>query len=197
MEAADNTTTASSSSSRGGQEVDVTMAELMQHVQNMDCHTAYEQMCRAQDEIKRLQQQLDQLDEAAAAAGDTYENGNTSASHIKDEGIPASKTAAADIVDNPPSKKAADNMNVNMKKAHGTWLDNGGKCSIEYLPNIKCYHITLTKQNSSSSMIQKDDLQVTMSSIIRNDNNSFPSLSSDVSLFEIKLIHLSVRAAQG
>ena len=198
--AAADTTTASSSSRGGQQKVDVTMVELMQHVQKMDCHTAYEQMCRVQDEIKRLQQQLDQLDEAAAD-GNNNENGNMSVSHIEDEGTPVSQTAAADIEDGP-SSQVADNMNVNMKKAHGTWLDNGGKCSIEYLPNIKCYHITLTKQssrNGSSSadstndnnipMIQKDDLKFTMSKSCRDDCSS--SLSSDVSLFEMKLIHSS------
>lgn len=199
--------------------MDVTMAELIQHVQKMDCHTAYEQMCRAQDEIKRLQQQLVQLDGAAADGNNNSEDGNTtSASHIENEGTPTSKTTATvDIDDGPSSSAEVADMNINMKKAHGTWLDNGGKCSIEYLPNIKCYHITLTKQNSSNSsssissadstdnnipMIQKDDLQFTMSPIIRYDHNSHPSskscrhdcsssLSSGVSLFEMKLIHSS------
>lgn len=199
----------------GGQEINATMVELMQHVQQMDCRTAHENMCRAQDEIERLQQQLDQMGEEecvdeADDDDDVSNNVGSSASHDL-EGTNNNDSATSRIASTTDDKNTRlpskidpsprepmtmkdDEHIKNIKRVHGLWLDEGGKCSIEYLPNIKCYHITLTTthQNDDAHIIPKrDDLQFTMSPV-QNERQSKKSLfSSQIAFNEMKLVHAS------
>ena len=78
-------------------------------------------------------------------------------------------------------------------RATGSWLDHGGKCSIEYLPNIKCYQITLTvDQNATINLPQsKDDLHFTM--VPMDDNNNDKNNGSAlplISYYEAQLYQL-------
>lgn len=181
------------------QTVNATVVELIHHVQQMDCQTAYEQMCRAQDEIRRLQQKLQR------------EENENEEKRVVEEERSASSTAAAAAHNNQSSPKVdflpksataipEPKYDTSMKKAHGLWLDLGGMCSIEYFPNIQCYHVTLltntTQQQASSSdllnfipTIRKDDLQFTMSPITIQNRKSHSS--SGIEFYEMKLAHLS------
>lgn len=187
--------------------INATMAELMQHVQQMDCRTAYENMCRAQDEIERLQEQLDLMangqegeDETHDDDGDVHlEGGNVSATNDKasigEENNPlSSETLDSSLPEEPNEMK--DDTNINIKTAHGLWLDEGGKFTIEYLPNIKCYHITLTtsaQQISNNTIIpNRDDLQFTMSPLPHERKSKSDSCSAQIAFYEMRLVHSSL-----
>lgn len=177
------------------------MAELMQHVQQMDCRTAYENMCRANDEIERLQKQLDEM---ATEEGEDYahdvsnvhvEEGNDSTTNEEAYSSDTKNNQLSSEKVDPSLLKEVNEMKDDTNiKAHGSWLNEGGKCSIEYLPNIKCYHMTLTtndNQNSGNNIIPKwDDLQFTMSSI-PHERESESDHSSQIKFYEMKLVHSS------
>eukprot|EP00985_Skeletonema_marinoi_P033100 scaffold40450_cov219-Skeletonema_marinoi.AAC.1 len=199
-------TAAATSNNGGDQSINATMTELMQHVQTMDCRTAYENMCRAQDEIERLQKQLDE-DEMEEEEGDLDEaDDDDDVSIVRLEGgndsTATSEKASADdnnsqlsseIDPSPPSESKAvkEDTNINIKRAHGSWLDEGGKFSIEYLPNIKCYHITLTTNNHDDSTIvpNRDDLQFTMSPVPNPCESKSDCSSSQIVFYEMRLVH--------
>ena len=189
----------------------------MEHVQRMDCRTAYENMCRANDEIERLKKEIDEME----GGNDENEDGNVSKSDGGDlKVINESLTdTIATVATNDeksqdydhteessnamnnlptginnenrsqselhPKEPAKPNKVTNIKKASGTWLDEGGKCSIEYLPNIKCYHITLTSNNPIE--LNRDDLQFTMSPYKSLQQNQ----SSEFVFYDMQLVHSS------
>lgn len=168
--------------------------KMMQHVQTMDCNEAYKQMCLAQDEIKRLQslvqngendavlenepgRQYPSLESRPVVQVDGTEGPSTC--EAKKDGLTAKSPA------NPPDAKKTI-QNKQTASAKGLWLEQGGKCSIEYLPNVKCYLITLIPPNESRRIPKsKDDLQLTISPIDttqpKNNGRSF------ISYYEAKL----------
>eukprot|EP00984_Skeletonema_dohrnii_P016340 scaffold7239_cov123-Skeletonema_dohrnii-CCMP3373.AAC.2 len=201
--------TSAATSNGGDQSINATMTELMQHVQTMDCRTAYENMCRAQDEIERLQKQLDEM-EAEGDVDDEADNDidDVSIDHLEegnDDCITSeiaytdgeNNTVSSEIEPSPrnESKEVTEDTNIiNIKTAHGSWLDEGGKCSIEYLPNIKCYHITLTTtslQSSDSIVPNRDDLQFKMSPVPNPCEPKSDCSSSQIVFYEMRLVHSS------
>jgi len=135
----------------------------MEHVATMDRNEAYKRMCLAQDEIERLQSEIEQdvssqerdsqegtpdheMTEALVATEAITEKGAETMKLGEDIQGNASKTVSSNAAKESLSKKG---MPINPTKecimnASGPWLHHGGKCSIEYLPNIKCYSITLS-----------------------------------------------------
>ena len=76
-------------------------------------------------------------------------------------------------------KENVRNSCCQRRKIHGSWLDNNKKeyeskvCSIEYLPNVKCYQITLLAQTPNGCIPQsKDELQFTMMPLPVDDDRS-------------------------
>ena len=74
-------------------------------------------------------------------------------------------------------------------RASGSWLDQGGKCSIEYLPNVKCYSITLVAAEGDSLIIpqSKDGFYFTITP--RVDSRNFQSILIDIT-FRSKVVSI-------
>ena len=115
---------------------------------------------------------------------------------IGEENSPlSSETLDSSLPEEP--KEMKDDTNINIKTAHGLWLDEGGKFTIEYLPNIRCYHITLTtsaQQSSNNTIIpNRDDLQFTMSPFPHErQSKSDRSCSAQIAFYEMRLVHSSL-----
>ena len=197
------------------------MLELMRQAQSMDSNEAYKHMCLAQDEIQRLkleiQQQQEQemavpiknelqssLDDAACSAQMEIENPRemNEVESAKNETTETSykvatkqKKDAQMINSNQPPPSLVEEEPKYTTTVEGSWLDQqkGGKCSIEYLPNVKCYQITLTSKScdSSPSMIplSKHDLHFTMIPL-EEEKNSNSQSTSLISYYEAKLYQL-------
>ena len=202
--AGNNATTSSSSQLAAGSITSASdaLVELMQHTQTMDCNEAYKQMCLAQDEIRRLQSEIQQQQEMMPAdlldttRIDEEERKQSSEINTDGGGCREGEDAPSDkITLNPKSSsttpESAQNNNTKgtpgkCMRASGSWLDQGGNCSIEYLPNVKCYQITLTAvaENDSSILLPqpKDDLRFTMTPF-----DEVPFSTATTSYYEAKL----------
>ena len=145
------------------------MTELFQQVSSMDCNEAYKHMCLAQDEIKRLQNEIKHMENNTSLQKDD---------ESKNELLPSRNHDEASIIEQTveSSTSCAEEKNVDShahdvsnaivsrgqaKSTHtfsqtkgiskiiemdatGSWIDQGGQFCIEYLSNVKCYQITLT-----------------------------------------------------
>jgi hypothetical protein len=203
--------------------INATMTELMQHVQQMDCRTAYENMCRAQDEIERLKRQLDEMggeegcvdddddddDADDDVSNDTVVVGTSASHHLEttDDSTTNGPVSTQDEnrklsskIDASPKEPTEMKYDTNiMKRAHGSWLHEGGKCAIEYLPNIKCYHITLTTTTSTSTTHQsgapiipkRNDVHFNMSPLPKERQSNYSHSSQTIVFYEMRLVHSS------
>lgn len=162
------------------------LVELMQHVQTLDSHEAYRRMCLVQDEMQRLkslelgggemphhnqpqqqqqQHELNHTDKAiqnedksvitngvgeaklsnATTECKSDEIRNTAPNLINEDHVIESET--------PPPVQTS-----NLRRVSGKWLQKGGKISIEYLPNVKCYRVVLLKSPSTTSTEEGVDM---------------------------------------
>jgi hypothetical protein len=161
--------------------------DLTNHVQSMNCDEAYRQMCLVQDEIQRLQSCVEfenqtkvvmdsssiVSDEAPCPAEDEKYVHEVETCHNPD-------TEICNEVSVVPNEQPAS---VHRSKPEhfisGSWLRQGGASSIEFLPNVKSYLITLT--GNASSCLERDSLNLDVSLVANEDT------SSDVSLYNAKL----------
>ncbi|KAL9189323.1 hypothetical protein ACHAXT_011813 [Thalassiosira profunda] len=150
------------------------VAELMAHVQSMDRGEAYRRMCLAEDEIKRLEAQLAQAELQQEAGANSREGGEVDG--ISGESKPVAVARGNGAARRDSGRKNGNNLqnrkaprpandtkdktaNARIIAAKGSWLDQGGRCSIEYLPNVACYQITLTiaEGDSGTTMPRSED----------------------------------------
>ncbi|KAL3756080.1 hypothetical protein ACHAWU_009382 [Discostella pseudostelligera] len=155
------------------------LVELMQHVQTLDSHEAYRRMCLVQDEIQRLksvelgecemphhnQPQQQQQQHELNHTDKTMQNEDNS---VVTNGVGEAKSSISTTECNSdklrikePNLTEADHVTDNKtsppvrtsyrQRVSGTWLQNGGKISIEYLPNVKCYRVVLLKSPPTST----------------------------------------------
>ena len=178
------------------------MAELMEHVQSMDCNEAYKRMCLAQDEIRRLQAlPLDQDDRPKAVQEKMLSTPQDNTLLQQDVSDQAKIRARPDV--KGMIKENVRNNYCQRNNIHGSWLDSKKKkdeskvCSIEYLPNVKCYQITLLAQTPNGCFPQfKDELQFTM---LRNsilDGGKVDDDRSGICYYEANLYQLKQRISQ-
>ena len=191
------------------------MVQLMEHVHTMDRSEAYKHMCLAQDETQRLQSEIQDLSqqkqeiiperempnlpetlttartdakmehatETTKAEGGSMANGDDNRSS-KANGKPNNGESISTTQSVPTKDTPEECM-----RASGSWLDQGGKCSIEYLPNVKCYLITLVAAEGDSLIIpqSKDGLHFTITP--RVDGRNFQSILIDIT-FRSKVISI-------
>jgi len=183
--------------------------DLTTHVQSMDRDEAYKQMCLVQDEIQRLEkiqsdgetnemeartEALSPIPKASRGSSldalDAQERRMSEVTNTKrsDEVSSAFNPHCATQRSQDPSKKSKT-----LKESHlltGSWIDKGGTCSIEYLPNVKCFLLTLISsgKNERSCCIPKsrEDLIVDFS-LAENNHTDFSS--SHISYYTAKLYH--------
>jgi hypothetical protein len=136
--------------------------DLTRQVQSMDRDEAYKQMCLVQDEIQRLEQiqsdgetnEMEARTEALspipkASRGSSLDaldaqEGRTSNVTNTERSLQVSSASGPDsptLRSRDPSKKSKTLTETHLLT--GSWIDKGGTCSIEYLPNIKCFLLTL------------------------------------------------------
>jgi hypothetical protein len=180
--------------------------DLAQQIQSMDCNEAYQQMCMVQDEIRRLQSlcESNTTDSMAKSPSSPPESLST----VETLDVQArecltshdSKTKNINAVsvrsDNDDPSNAKDKQSTRSQASehvlmsNGTWLDQGGVCSIEYLPNVKSYLITLTSNEAQdmgcSIPISRDELKLYLS---RVEGNQEVVSSFNVSYYEAKIYH--------
>ena len=178
-------------------EDDKPLVELMQHVQSMDCNEAHKQMCLAQDEIKRLKQlqvvegtdiTLSTTQQLSVSSKDTLQSETSDKMSQLNESIP--RAAQVESTINPRNN---DQM---LREICGSWLDGQDDstklCSIEYLPNVKCYQITLLTNNTEDVPQFKEELQFDMISIANNQVNNQSVIPTVMSYYEAKLHRLEL-----
>lgn len=157
--------------------------ELENHVQRMNCDEAYRQMCLVQDEIRRLQScvQLDNQSEMISSS-------------IVETPCPAKDDKCGEEVEtchNPDSNNICNEISDNQSKLEhiisGSWMLQGGVCSVEFLPNVKCYLITLKSNDRSCCIPSSRDVLNFDVSLMENEDTG-----SDVSLYIAKLYDSNV-----
>ncbi|KAL7535267.1 hypothetical protein ACHAXR_006382, partial [Thalassiosira sp. AJA248-18] len=190
-----------------GDEVNEAMVELMEKVQTMDCNEAYKQMCLAQDEIKRLQLEIKDgskqeilpeiLNTTSRTKGRIDNNNSNEKAKTAGCGETGNNNDTSNKITTKPTTPR-EQINTSSKPVHvkytsekyttasGSWPDQGGRCSIEFLPNVKCYQITLTvaEDDSLSIPLSKDDLHFSMTPL---DGTNGIQSAPLVSYYEAKL----------
>lgn len=182
--------------------------DLARRVESMDRDEAYMQMCKAQDEIRRLQshyQETKQADNDSSTVKSPMIMSHSTNSEAENErsaegGLSKDVFTSATNSDVQSLQTANEQSTTAFqtdKRVHcinGTWIDNGGECSVEFLPNVKCYILTLiqndTSANTSCSCIPTRD-EVTLDFSLIHDNSKDDS-SSDISYYEVKMYHNKV-----
>ena len=185
--------------------------ELTAKVKNMDYKEAYQQMCLAQDEIEKLKKLQErpithsqkeslaetppQKDEAMRVndmASSSDLNGTCNNSSGKKEQIQLNDGIFSPTTNQSLYTTEKHTPNNFMKRASGRWLDQGNKCSIEYLSNVQCYIITLTTATSTNDEMifpkRKDDLYFTFPQTT-NDflGKGYSAQPSSLTCFEVQL----------
>ena len=175
-------------------EDDKPLAELMQHVQSMDCSEAYKQMCLAQDEIKRLKQ-LQVVEGTDITLSTTQQlSANDRLQSKTSDRIPQT----LDTKSIPQAAQVESTNNIRNKPRLticGPWTcqdDSNKLCSIEYLPNVKCYQITLLSNNTEDIPQSKEELQFDMISIANSQVNNQSVIPTVMSYYEAKLYRLKL-----
>ncbi|KAL7486805.1 hypothetical protein ACHAW6_012407 [Cyclotella cf. meneghiniana] len=183
--------------------------DLTRHVQSIDRDQAYKQMCMVQDEILRLQQiqsdgettEMEARAEALSAitktsrdysldAVDAQEGRMNDVTNTKpsDEVSGASDPHCTTIRSQDQSKKSKTCEETHLLT--GQWIDKGGTCSIEYLPNVRCYLLTLTSAGKNEQFCcipkSRENLILDFSLV---ENNHTDLLSSPVSYYTANLYH--------
>lgn len=182
------------------------MVELIEHVQSMDCNEAYKRMCLAQDEIRRLQAlegvDQDDCDRHRAVQEKMLSTSLDNSLLQKDNSDHASQFGARTDVKGI-IKENVRNSCCQRRKIHGSWLDNNKKeyeskvCSIEYLPNVKCYQITLLAQTPNGCIPQsKDELQFTMMPLPVDDCGKVDDDRLRICYYEANLYQLKQQGTQ-
>jgi len=168
---------------RGGYVKDA-LVELMERVNAMDCNEAYKQMCLAQDEIRRLQseiqdpsqesqekvpqQEMSILTETRTGVkmkdSSEMKAASSSFSYRGAISTQVNGNSKSDIFRNTADSAQLKKSSEKHMTLSGSWLNQGGNCSIEYLPNVKCYSITLvaTEGDSLTTPQSKDSLHFTI-----------------------------------
>eukprot|EP00804_Cyclotella_cryptica_P011379 CCRYP_016066-RA/>CCRYP_016066-RA protein AED:0.09 eAED:0.09 QI:3427/1/1/1/0.5/0.33/3/218/726 len=183
--------------------------DLTRQVQSMDRDEAYKQMCIVQDEIQRLQQRQSYgesnhmedgpeslsattqasfgsgLDAVAAQEGRMSKVANTKHSDAVSSAFdPDSPTQRRQ--DQPQKSKRSNEAHL----VRGSWIDKGGACSIEYLPNVKCYLLTLISSGENKRVCcfpkSREDLILDFS-LAENNHSDF--CSSSILYYRAKLYH--------
>ena len=196
----------STSNNTAVSEDDKPLVELMQHVQSMDCNEAYKQLCLAQDEIKRLKQL--ELEEGTDITLSTTQQLSVSSKDVVQSEI-SDKVPQLDDKKSIPQAAQKDSTNNPRNIEHieprlaisGSWMDcqedsSYKLCSIEYLPNVKCYQITLLTNNTEDIPQSKEELQFDMISIVNDQVNNQPILSPLISYYEARLYRLKLNGDQ-
>lgn len=187
------------------------LVELMERVHTMDSNEAYKQMCLAQDEIQRLQSEIHGVSqqsegntpqqetpilpekactdvkiqsssERTKAAGSSTSKGEDSSNEVN------GKSNGGKHVTSKQSNQIKKKSTNCIMRASGTWLDQGGKCSIEFLPNVQCYSMTLATAEGNSLEVpqSKESLHFSIKPVHGTNDRQFSSISS----FEVKLYRL-------
>ena len=181
-------------------EGDKSLNELMQHVQSMDCNEAYKQLCLAQDEIERLKKieaeegtdiTLSTTQQLSVSSKDVLQ------SEISDK-VPQSddkKSILQAAQMKSTSNNTRNNEDMKPRAISGSWLDcqddSNKLCSIEYLPNVKCYQITLLSNNTEDIPKSKEELQFNMT-ISNNQMKDQSVIPTVMSYYEAKLYRLKL-----
>lgn len=167
----------------------------------MDRDEAYKQMCLVQDEIQRLQSLTEQstsLDSASlvsdastCSSGDeagikVAKSKNWGMNNLK--GMP--NVSSPDIVLPCIEQAAAPRASKREHFVSGSWIDQGGACSIEFLPNVKCYLITLTVGHENISCVPSSREELTLDfSLI---DSSVQDIPLDTSYYEAKVFSVNM-----
>ena len=119
----------------------------------MDRDEAYRQMCRAQGEIWRLQtycQESNQTENDLSTVESPLimsHSINSEAENEESTEDGLSKDVFTSVTNSDVQQLQTANeqsttalqTNKRLHYINGAWIDNGGECSIEFLPNVKCY----------------------------------------------------------
>jgi len=178
-------------------EGDKPLVELMQHVQSMDCNETYKQLCLAQDEIKRLKQ-LELVEGPDITLSTTQQlSANDRLQSKTSDRIPQTLDTKS-----IPQAAKIENTNNPRNDEHyiavsGSWLDcqedsSNKLFSIEYLPNVKCYQITLLTNNTKDIPQSKEELQFDIISIANSQVNNQSVIPTVMSYYEAKLYILKL-----
>jgi len=177
-------------------EGDKPLVELMQHVQSMDCNETYKQLCLAQDEIKRLKK-LELVEGPDITLSTTQQlSANDRLQSKTSDRIPQTLDTKS-----IPQAAKIENTNNPRNDEHyiavsGSWLDcqddSNKLFSIEYLPNVKCYQITLLTNNTKDIPQSKEELQFDIISIANSQVNNQSVIPTVMSYYEAKLYILKL-----
>jgi hypothetical protein len=175
--------------------------DLSRHVQSMDRDEAYRQMCLVQDEIQRLQQYCETNGSEAATESSSVvsRSGSLDGSDValvsesedsakvgteKASSIHAlSKSDSGNDPQHPHRQSTKHQSSTQAHIMNGSWLDQGGYCSIEYLPNVKCYLLSLTSCDECKPK-STDELVLNFLPV---QNHSGRRNSESISYIEIQL----------
>ena len=182
--------------------------DLARRVESMDRDEAYMQMCKAQDEIRRLQSHYQETNQGnndssmiesplimSHSINSEAENEKSAEGGLSKDVF--TSAANSDVQSLQTANEQSTTAFQTDKRVHhigGTWIDNGGECSVEFLPNVKCYILTLTQNDTSantscSCIPNRDEVTLDFSLI---HNNSKDDSSSDISYYEVKMYHNKV-----
>ncbi len=180
--------------------------ELMQHVQTLDCNEAYRRMCLVQDEIQRLKSsesvggmpqrrnndQLAQLQRHESNRMDqTFQDEDTRIRIITPN--PNDQTHVPDIKTPQPAIQPCK-----LQRVSGIWLHHGGKISIEYLPNVKCYRVVLLRSAPTTStagdVVDHDDHE--LNCIPKSQNELHCTITPKIMKYDGIYDHFEVKLYQ-
>ena len=169
--------------------------DLSQHVQSMDCDEAHRQMCMVQDEIKRLQSYCETNQSEVIASSSKVVEGSSSCFINENKSKEVSSVSCSDDQSKPtrdqPKTPITPKTSKQGRVISGSWLEDGNSCSIEFLPNIKCYLVTMKCKTTEKERFipgSRDDLALIFSPIENNQGDVMPA---EVTYYETKVYNAS------
>ena len=161
--------------------------DLSRHVQSMDCEEAHRQMCMVQDEIQRLQSYCETNQSDVPVSSKVVED----SSYCKSEEVQHASCSDDELKPSEEQPKVSKDSEKDYFVVGGSWLDDGSSCSIEFLPNIKCYLVTIkckTTEKERSIPTSPNDLALEFLPIESNQRDIMPA---EVTYYDTKVYNAS------